>query len=108
VTVSVDNGLSNVVVESVEKLYREHALMDVPDYYGEGEENPYEGRVRVIPRKATAYTMIPEGETDSIAMARLLLKGIAKRRKIWEVVCDKHEVNYNQFARVGRIVVLYV
>jgi hypothetical protein len=107
-TVAVDNGVGGVTVESVETLYSEFTLMDVPEYYAEGGENPYAGRTRVIPRKATFYAMIPEDDAVNVTMARLLLKGIGRRRKVREVLCEKHEVNFNQFAKVGKIVVLYV
>ena len=104
----VQTGVDGVTIESVETLYREHERMNVPAYYTEGGENPYAGRTRVIPRKASVYSMIPEGDEQGITMARLLLKGIAKRKKVWEVVCEKNELNYNQFAKVGKIRVLYV
>jgi hypothetical protein len=107
-TAIIQTGLEGVTVESVETLYAEHTRMDVPDYYKDGEENPYAGRVRVIPRKAAVYAMVPERDEDRLAMARLVLKGMAKRKRVREVVCEKHELNYNQFASVGRIVVLYV
>ena len=106
--ISIDTGIHGVTVESVGKLYAQFERMDVPDYYAEGEENPYAGRCRVIPRKATAYAMVPAGEPENVAMARLLLKGVGRRRKVREVICEKHEINFNQFAKVGKIVVLYV
>ena len=106
--IKIDTGLSGVTVESVETLYAEYVRMDVPSYYKDGEENPYAGRTRVVPRKATVYAMVPARETETLIMARQLLKGIGKRRKVREVVCEKHEVNYNQFAQSGKIVVLYV
>lgn len=104
----VQTGAEGVTIESVETLYREHERMNIPAYYADGGENPYAGRTSVIPRKASVYAMIPESDEQNIAMARLILKGIAKRKKVWEVVCEKHELNYNQFAKAGKIRVLYV
>jgi hypothetical protein len=106
--VEVDTGLPRVTVEYVAELYAEYTRMDRPDYYGDGEENPYLGRISVIPRKATVYAMVPEGEPDSISLARQLLRGVGGRRKIRAVPCERHEINYNQFAKAGRIIVLYV
>lgn len=104
----VQTGIEGVTIESVDTLYAEYRRMDVPDYYKDGEENPYEGRVRVIPRKAAIYAMVPEVDENRLMMARAVLKAMAKRRRVREVVCEKHEINYNQFAHAGRIVVLYV
>lgn len=105
--IGVDSGIHGVTVESVERLYEQHAKMDVPEYYAEGGENPFEGRIRVIPHRASFYSLVPEGEPENIDLARRLLRGARPRRKIREVVCEKHEINFNQFAKVGRIVVLY-
>jgi hypothetical protein len=106
--ISVDSGDHGVTVESVEKLYAQHLRMDVPEYYFEGGVNPFEGRVRVIPRKAAFYSLVPEDSVQNIELARKLLRGARPRRKIREVICEKHEINFNQFAKVGRIMVLYV
>lgn len=107
-TVGVQTGLEGVTIESVEKLYAEYRRMDVPDYYEEGQENPFAGRCRVVPRKATYYAMVPAKDETRLAQARLLLKGVARRRKVREVICNKGEINYNQFAPASKVVVLYV
>lgn len=104
----IDNGIGGVTIEKVETLYEEFQRMDVPAYYHEGGENPYAGRCRVVPRKATYYTMIPERDVEKLAMARLTMKGLARRRKVREVTCAKAEVNFNQFVPASKIVVLYV
>lgn len=104
----IDTGIAGVTVEKVETLYAEFERMDVPEYYHEGGENPYAGRCRVVPQKATYYTMVPERDADKLTMARLTMKGLARRRKVREVTCEKAEVNYNQFVPATRIVVLYV
>lgn len=104
----VQTGLEGVTIERVDVLYAEHARMDVPGYYKDGEENPYAGRCRIIPKTASAYAMIPVRDERRLEMARLLLKGIAKRKRVREVISEKHEVNYNQFAAASQIVVLYV
>ena len=104
----VQTGIEGVTVERVQTLYEEYARMDVPEYYHEGGENPYEGRCRVVPRKANHYVLVPEQDTENLMMARAIMKGIARRRKVREVVCEKHEINFNQFAKAGRIVVIYV
>jgi hypothetical protein len=104
----IDTGIAGVTVEKVETLYAEFERMDVPAYYHEGGENPYAGRCRVIPQKATYYTMIPARDAEKLEMARLTMKGIARRRKVREVMCEKAEVNFNQFVSASRIVVLYV
>lgn len=104
----VDSGIHGVTVESVARLYEQHTKMDVPEYYAEGGQNPFEGRVRVVPRKAMFYSLVPESEPDNIDLARRLLRGARPRRKIREVLCEKHEINFNQFAKAGRVMVLYV
>ncbi len=105
---AIQTGLEGVTVESVERLYAEYERMDVPDYYKDGEENPYAGRCRAVPRKASVYTMIPAKNELNLMMARSILKGMGKRKKVREVLCEKHEINYNMFADAGQIVVLYV
>jgi hypothetical protein len=52
--------------------------------------------------------MVPSDDGQRLTMARVLLRGVAMRRKVREVVREKHEINYNQFAAPGQIVVLYV
>lgn len=104
----VQTGLEGVSIESVERLYAEYDRMDVPDYYKDGEENPYAGRCRVVPRKASVYAMVPAKSEANLLMARSLLKGFGKRKKVREVLCDKHEINYNMFSDASQIVILYV
>lgn len=104
----VQTGLEGVTIERVDTLYAEYTRMDVPEYYKEGEENPYAGRCRLIPETATVYAMIPARDEGRLEMARLLLKGYAKRKRVREVIGEKHEVNFNQFAAASKIVVLYV
>jgi hypothetical protein len=105
---SVQNGLTNVQIMPVSELYAEYDRMDVPDYYEDGEVNPYAGRIKVVPRKASFYTMIPAMDETALALARALLKGVGKRRKVREAICTKGECNFNMFAKAGKIVVLYV
>jgi hypothetical protein len=109
VNIRVDTGVNGVTVEQVTTLYEEYARMDVPAYYEEyGGENPFAGRCRVIPFKATYYTLVPERDLETLMIARLIMNKIGKRRKVYEVACEKHEINFNQFTHTGRIVVLYV
>ena len=106
--IAVQTGLEGVTIESVQTLYEEFERMDVPDYYEDGQENPYAGRCRVVPQKATYYAMVPQVDEARLAQARLLLKGVGRRRKVREVVCNKGDINYNQFSPASKVVVLYV
>jgi hypothetical protein len=104
----IQNGLTNVSIMPVSELYDEFERMDVPDYYKDGEVNPYAGRVEIIPFTATYYTMVPERDELALEMARAMLKGVAKRKKIREAIVSKAKLNYNQFSKASEIVVLYV
>lgn len=97
-----------VTIESVDDLYSRRDAMDIEGYYEKGEVNPWEGRCTVVPKTARFYAMVPSNDDLRLTMARLLLRGVAMRRRVREVVCEKDEINYNQFAPPGQIVVLYV
>lgn len=96
-----------VKIQAVNDLYAMFESLEIPGYYRKGEVNPLAGRVRVIPRDATLYAMIPERDREKLAMARNLLKGIRGAECLHEVICDKDEISYDQFARPGKVVVLY-
>jgi hypothetical protein len=104
----IDNANKTVTVERVTDLYRQFDRMDVPGYYEGDEQNPYAGRCAVVPKSATVYAMVPAGSDEQISLARALLKGVGGRRKVREKVCTKPEINYNQFAQSGKILVLWV
>lgn len=106
--ISVQSDMPGVNIERVDRLYAQFARMDVPDYYDEGEENPFAGRCRVIPRTATFYTMVPASDEDGIEAAAMILKSVAKRKKVRFTLCEKHEINFNQFAPAGKVVVMFV
>jgi hypothetical protein len=96
----------SVQIETVAELYETYDALDIPGYYEEGEENPYEGRCRVVPRFASVYVMIPETDTTKLALARKMLVAL-KGKKVYERVCTKDEVNYDRYSRPGKVVVLY-
>jgi hypothetical protein len=104
----IQTGFEGVTIELVDRLYAEYERMDVPDYYKEGEENPYAGRCRIVPKTASVYAMVPAKDERRVEMARALLKAFAKRKRVREVISEKHEVNFNQFAEASKIIVLYV
>lgn len=106
--ISIDTGAKGVTVESVETLYRQYDSMDVPNYYENGEKNPYGGLVSIIPKKATFYAMVPISDSNRVAMARLLIKSVAKRKRVREAICEKSEINYNQFEKASQILIVYV
>jgi len=95
-------------IHSVDDLYARKAKLDVPGYYEQGEENPWAGLCRIIPRKAKAYAVVLEGDAAALSGAMASLKGFAGRRKIRQTVCDKDTANYNQFSKPGKVVVVYV
>lgn len=103
---SVAAFAEGVTVESVPDLYARRAALDIDGYYEAGERNPYDGLCRLIPARARHYVMVHE-KSHHLDMARLVMKGLAKRRKVREAVCEKHEINYRPFAPAGRIVVLW-
>lgn len=96
-----------VTVERVADLYLRFAALDIEGYYEEGERNPYAGLCDLIPKKATHYVMVHE-KSRNLDMARAVMKGLAKRRKVREVACEKHKINYRPFAPAGKIIVLWV
>ena len=106
--VVVQQDLPSVNVESVETLYAKFERMDVPGYYEEGQENPWAGLTRIIPRTARAYAVVPIKDIATITLAQALLKGIGGRRKIKFAIRHKGEVNYQMFAPAGKVTVLYV
>ena len=106
-TVSVQTDLPGITIESVARLYAQYDRMNVPDYYEDGEENPFAGRCRVIPKKATYYAMVPAKDRDACLMAAQTLIGLAKRKKVRFVTRTKGEINFNQFAPAGDIVVMW-
>lgn len=99
-----DEGVS---VETVDRLRRRHEALDIPSYYEAGEENPYAGLARLLPRNASYYVMVPQSDQAKVAVARKVMKGLAGRRKVGETVCEKDDVNYSMFAKPGRIVLLW-
>lgn len=106
--VVVQSDLPSVTIESVETLYAKYDRMDVPGYYEEGQENPWAGLTRIIPRTARAYAVVPMKDLSTIGLARSLLKGVGGRRKIKFAIRHKGEVNYQMFAPAGKVTVLYV
>lgn len=108
IEVRVQTDMPQVTIEQVAVLYAKFKRMDVPDYYEEGQRNPFAGLVDIIPETASAYAVIPEREEQTIEFAKLLLRGVGGRRKIRSKVCTKDEVNYTMFSKGGDVVVLYV
>jgi hypothetical protein len=106
--ISVDTGSNGVTIQSVETLYASFDRMDVPAFYTHGGQNPFEGLCSVIPPTASFYALVPDRYEDRLTIARKLLKGLDRRRNVREVIREKHEVNYNQFEKTSKIVVLYV
>ena len=104
----VDTGINGITIETVSGLYAQYESMNVPAYYEKGESNPFSGRVACIPKSAQYYVMVPEREKERLEHARIILKSIARRKKVREVIREKHEVNYNQFVNASRIVIMYV
>jgi hypothetical protein len=98
---------SGVEIETVEHLYGEYDRFAAVDLSAHGITNPLEGRVAIVPRKASHYTMVLNDDPDRVEFARRLIKGVAKRRKVREVVCEKTDVAFNHFAPAGKVVVLY-
>lgn len=96
-----------VTVESVRDLYARRAALDIDGYYRAGENNPYDGLCQIVPTRAQHYVMVHEKDKEHLATARLVMRGLAKRRKVREALCEKHEINYRPFAPAGRIVVLW-
>lgn len=98
-----ENG---VTVESVQDLYARRDALDIKDYYEDGEKNPFAGLCELIPAKAQHYVLVHE-RSRHVEMARATMRGLAKRRKVWEEVCEKHQINYRPFAPAGRIIVMW-
>lgn len=106
--VVVQSDMPSVNVESVETLYAKFERMDVAGYYEDGQENPWAGLTRIIPRSARAYTVVPIKDIATITLAKAMLKGIGGRRKIKFAIRHKGEVNYQMFAPAGKVTVIYV
>lgn len=102
-------GRDGIVVESVAVLYEEFERMNVAAYYQEhGGRNPFAGRCDVIPKTAKHYIIVPSREEGDINLARAILKGLGKRKKVRETLRLKNEINYNNFAPTESMRVLYV
>lgn len=103
----VDKPNQGIVVETVEQLYEDFQKMEIPQYYVNGGVNPFKGLVDIIPRKARFFTLVINHDETDIELARHVMKRMANRRKVREILVDKETVNYNRFSPSGDVIVLY-
>jgi hypothetical protein len=94
-------------IRTVKDLYASFEALDVPSYYKDGETNPYSGLCQIISQKSRFYTMVPANDEARLLTARHMMKIIAGRRKLRERLCSTDEVNYNQFAKAGHVVLMW-
>lgn len=96
-----------VTIETVDDLYAQFERLNVPAFYANGGRNPLAGRTEIIPRTAKHYTMIHERDEKRLPLARTMMKALSSRRRVREILCDKADVNFNQYSPAGKVVVLY-
>lgn len=96
-----------IMVERVADLYARFKAMNDPDYYDEGEENPYLRLTKIIPPTARYYTIVHESSRQ-LLHARLIMKSVSKRRKVNERLCEKHEINFRAFSQAGKLILIWV
>lgn len=99
---------AGVKVEHVDTLYARRARLDVPGYYKKGERNPYSELCEIIPKTATYFTLLFADDSESVALGRAVIKGVAKRKRVREATRSKDVICLERFGHSSSVLILWV